>query len=50
MALQNIQARLRMVLGYMLAQLVPSSTKDLKNINDEEGKGFLLVLGSANID
>jgi len=40
-ALQNIQARLRMVLSYMLAQLYPTT------INSQ---GFLLVLGSANLD
>jgi len=41
LALQNIQARLRMVLSYMLAQLLPW----VRNQN-----GFLLVLGSANVD
>lgn len=41
LALQNIQARLRMVLSYVLAQLLPwVRGKD----------GFLLVLGSANVD
>ena len=41
LALQNIQARLRMVLAYLLAQLLPWS----------RGRtGFLLVLGSANVD
>lgn len=41
LALQNIQARLRMVVGYMFAQLLPWS----------RGKtGGLLVLGSANVD
>ncbi|GMI03239.1 hypothetical protein TrLO_g15009 [Triparma laevis f. longispina] len=41
LALQNIQARLRMVLAYMLAQLLPWC----------RGKnGFLLVLGSGNVD
>lgn len=40
-ALQNIQARLRMVFGYMLAQLVPW----VRGRN-----GSLLVLGSANVD
>ncbi|EIN09648.1 glutamine-dependent NAD(+) synthetase with GAT domain-containing protein [Punctularia strigosozonata HHB-11173 SS5] len=40
-ALQNIQARLRMVLAYMFAQLLPWV----------RGKyGGLLVLGSANVD
>mmetsp|Transcript_29678 Transcript_29678/g.79689 ORF Transcript_29678/g.79689 Transcript_29678/m.79689 type:complete len:751 (+) Transcript_29678:42-2294(+) len=40
-ALQNIQARLRMVYGYLLAQLVPWC---------RGREGFLLVLGSANVD
>jgi len=40
-ALQNIQARQRMVLSYMMAQLVPWVNED---------KGFLLVLGTANLD
>jgi NAD+ synthase (glutamine-hydrolysing) len=41
LALQNIQARLRMVLAYMLAQLLPWV---------RARRGFLLVLGSANVD
>jgi NAD+ synthase (glutamine-hydrolysing) len=41
LALQNIQARLRMVMSYMFAQLLPWV----------RGKqGGLLVLGSANVD
>lgn len=41
LALQNIQARLRMVMAYLLAQLLPWV----------RGRhGFLLVLGSANVD
>jgi NH3-dependent NAD+ synthetase len=41
LALQNIQARSRMVLAYMLAQLLPWV----------RGRtGWLLVLGSANVD
>ena len=41
LALQNIQSRSRMVLSYMLAQLLPwTQSRD----------GFLLVLGSANVD
>jgi NAD+ synthase (glutamine-hydrolysing) len=41
LALQNIQARLRMVIAYMFAQLLPWV----------RGKsGGLLVLGSANVD
>lgn len=43
LALQNIQARLRMVLSYLFAQLLPW-TRDPKNA------GGLLVLGSANVD
>jgi NAD+ synthase (glutamine-hydrolysing) len=41
LALQNIQARLRMLLAYMLAQLVPWIRGQM---------GALLVLGSANVD
>jgi len=41
LALQNIQARLRMVFGYMLAQLLPWS---------RDRRGGLLVLGTANVD
>merc|ERR1712139_731089 len=41
MALQNIQARSRMVMAYFMAQLIPWSTG---------GSGGLLVLGSANVD
>lgn len=40
-ALQNIQARLRMVLAYFCSQLFPW----IRN-----RKGYLLVLGSANVD
>lgn len=41
LALQNIQARLRMLLAYLFAQLLPWV----------RGKtGSLLVLGSANVD
>ncbi|KAL2220291.1 putative NAD synthase [Thermoascus aurantiacus ATCC 26904] len=42
-ALQNIQARIRMVLSYMFAQLLPTVRK-------RPGAGGLLVLGSANVD
>lgn len=42
LALQNIQARLRMVLAFMLAQLTPWVRG--------RGGGFLLVLGSGNVD
>ena len=41
LALQNIQARLRMVLAFFLAQLRPWS---------RGRSGFLLVLGTANVD
>ncbi len=41
LALQNIQARLRMVMSYLCAQLFPWLRGN---------KGFLLVLGSANVD
>ena len=40
-ALQNIQARQRMVLAYLMAQLMPWANND---------NGFLLVLGTANLD
>mmetsp|Transcript_8950 Transcript_8950/g.15548 ORF Transcript_8950/g.15548 Transcript_8950/m.15548 type:complete len:740 (-) Transcript_8950:63-2282(-) len=41
LALQNIQARLRMVIAYLMAQLLPWV---------RGRSGFLLVLGSANVD
>ena len=41
LALQNIQARLRMVIAFLFAQLLPWV---------RGGGGFLLVLGSANVD
>ena len=41
MTLQNMQARTRMVLSYFLAMMEPE-------INNQEG--FLLVLGSSNLD
>ena len=40
LALQNVQARTRMVVGFFMAQLVPWSRGE---------QGFLLVLGSSNI-
>lgn len=43
LALQNIQARLRMVIIYLFAQLLPTVRK-------RPGGGGLLVLGSANVD
>lgn len=42
LALQNIQARLRMVTAYLFAQLLPWVRGT--------SAGFLLVLGSANVD
>lgn len=41
LALQNIQARLRMIMAYLLGQLLPWV---------RGRKGFLLVLGTANVD
>ncbi|KAJ1974058.1 glutamine-dependent NAD(+) synthetase [Dimargaris cristalligena] len=41
LALQNIQARLRMVLAYLFAQLLPWTRSQ---------RGSLLVLGSSNVD
>eukprot|EP00753_Platysulcus_tardus_P008934 PLAT1719.1.p1 GENE.PLAT1719.1~~PLAT1719.1.p1 ORF type:complete len:1065 (-),score=522.65 PLAT1719.1:67-3237(-) len=41
LALQNVQARVRMVLSYLFAQLLPWV---------RGRSGFLLVLGSANVD
>ena len=43
LALQNIQARIRMVIAYFFAQLLPTTRK-------RNGGGGLLVLGSANVD
>lgn len=43
LALQNIQARLRMVIIYLFAQLLPT-------VRQRPGGGSLLVLGSANVD
>jgi NAD+ synthase (glutamine-hydrolysing) len=45
LALQNIQARLRMVNAYTLAQLLPQIRG-----RREGAPGSLLVLGSANVD
>jgi len=47
LALQNIQARTRMVMAYFCAQLMPWST-DVPG--EAPGWGSLLVLGSANVD
>jgi NAD+ synthase (glutamine-hydrolysing) len=43
LALQNIQARLRMVVAYLFAQMLPT-------VRGRPGGGGLLVLGSANVD
>ena len=43
LALQNVQARSRMVTAYMFAQMLPS-------VRDRPGGGGLLVLGSSNVD
>ncbi|MCJ1246375.1 glutamine-dependent NAD(+) synthetase [Trapelia coarctata] len=43
LALQNIQARLRMVIAYLFAQLLPT-------VRGRRNGGGLLVLGSANVD
>eukprot|EP00933_Yihiella_yeosuensis_P023123 TRINITY_DN18063_c0_g2_i3.p1 TRINITY_DN18063_c0_g2~~TRINITY_DN18063_c0_g2_i3.p1 ORF type:complete len:773 (+),score=146.11 TRINITY_DN18063_c0_g2_i3:96-2414(+) len=45
-ALQNIQARSRMVMAYFMAQLMPWATDS----GEAPGWGSLLVLGSANVD
>ncbi|KAL2010607.1 hypothetical protein VTN00DRAFT_6414 [Thermoascus crustaceus] len=42
-ALQNIQARIRMVIAYLFAQMLPT-------VRQRPGAGGLLVLGSANVD
>lgn len=42
-ALQNIQARLRMVLSYLFASLLPT-------VRQRPGGGGLLVLASSNVD
>ncbi|BDD58745.1 glutamine-dependent NAD(+) synthetase [Monascus purpureus] len=42
-ALQNLQARLRMVLAYLYASLLPT-------VRQRPGGGSLLVLGSSNVD
>jgi len=47
LALQNIQARLRMVTAYLFAQLLPWTRRTAGEV---VGRGFLLVLGSANVD
>jgi NAD+ synthase (glutamine-hydrolysing) len=49
LALQNIQARLRMVTAYLFAQLLPW-VRNSTGGDGKVGNGFLLVLGSANVD
>jgi NAD+ synthase (glutamine-hydrolysing) len=46
LALQNIQARLRMVLAYLFAQLLPWA----RGSSQGTGGGYLLVLGTSNVD
>ncbi|PFH35638.1 putative glutamine-dependent NAD(+) synthetase protein [Besnoitia besnoiti] len=73
LALQNIQARSRMVLGYFMAQLLPLVRGEVSEAQDQgrsaetpfaraphayrqgrapgrRGRGYLLVLGTANVD
>ncbi|KAH8685499.1 glutamine-dependent NAD(+) synthetase-like protein [Tricladium varicosporioides] len=49
LALQNIQARTRMVLAYLFAQLLPT-VRGRNSKNPGASPGGLLVLGSANVD
>ncbi|CAE7943157.1 nadsyn1 [Symbiodinium sp. KB8] len=49
-ALQNIQARSRMVMAYFMAQLMPWATDKAMKGEVGPGWGSLLVLGSANVD
>jgi NAD+ synthase (glutamine-hydrolysing) len=50
LALQNIQARLRMVLSYLFAQLLPTVRGRNADNPENSSPGGLLVLGSANVD
>ncbi|KAL2076248.1 hypothetical protein VTL71DRAFT_1191 [Oculimacula yallundae] len=50
LALQNIQARIRMVLAYLFAQLLPTVRGRNANNPETSAPGGLLVLGSANVD
>jgi NAD+ synthase (glutamine-hydrolysing) len=50
LALQNIQARLRMVLSYLFAQMLPTVRQRNANNPENQNPGGLLVLGSANVD
>jgi len=45
-ALQNIQARTRMVMAYFMGQIIPWATDE----GEAPGWGSLLILGSANVD
>jgi NAD+ synthase (glutamine-hydrolysing) len=47
LALQNVQARVRMVLAYLFAQLLPWVRQRQLG---KQSSGFLLVLGSSNVD
>eukprot|EP00392_Amoebophrya_sp_AT5.2_P017574 g17955.t1 len=49
-ALQNIQARSRMVMSYFLAQLLPWQVQADGDAAKKVWPGQLLVLGSANVD
>jgi len=49
LALQNIQARTRMVVSYLFAQLLPW-VRSATNPGVRANTGFLLVLGSSNVD
>ncbi|KAH0551526.1 hypothetical protein GP486_007257, partial [Trichoglossum hirsutum] len=50
LALQNVQARLRMILSYLFAQLLPTVRGRNANNPENPSPGGLLVLGSANVD
>ncbi|KAL8272104.1 hypothetical protein Esti_003947 [Eimeria stiedai] len=56
LALQNIQARIRMLLSYLLAQLLPlwrqrkQQQQQQQQQQQRHGKGALLVVGTGNAD
>jgi NAD+ synthase (glutamine-hydrolysing) len=50
LALQNIQARLRVVLSYLFAQLLRTVRGRNAHNPENSSPGGLLVLGSANVD
>jgi NAD+ synthase (glutamine-hydrolysing) len=50
LALQNIQARVRMVMSYLFAQLLPTVRGRNSDNPENTAPGALLVLGSANVD